>query len=197
MQHIYTILCSTIIQNKQDVYDYPLIISIIALVSSLVFNVITARTSNKSLDELRNSNKRNIRPFFTLENGSEIKNGEIVPIPNVFIVRVKNAPAKIVSLKFELVLRNIVDNSMSDLGEIPMTGLLIYFPDDKVLNRLAFHLDLLNNYASRGRNQNLDVLHRFNIEYSPIDSNDIYTTQIIQKLDLENMQWLQSSISAT
>ncbi|MBG0514108.1 hypothetical protein [Elizabethkingia meningoseptica] len=197
MQHIYTILCSAIVQNKQDVYDYPLIISIIALVSSLVFNIITARTSNKSLDELRNSNKRNIRPFFTLENFSKMNNGVIVPTPNVFIVRVKNAPAKIVSLKFELVLRNIVDNSNADLGEIPMSGLLIYFPDDNVLNRLAFHIDLLNSYVSRAINQNLDLIHRFNIEYSPIDSNDIYTTQIIQKLDIENMQWLQTSISAT
>ncbi|AQX84057.1 hypothetical protein I6H88_13970 [Elizabethkingia bruuniana] len=200
MQQIYTILCTNIVQNEQVSSNYPLFISIAALVCTLVYNIITTRISNNSLKELKNSNKRNVRPFLTIENSSVTnEKNKVVPELNAFIIRTKNAPAKIINFNFEFNFTDKTNGSKEVAAVIPLPSQLIYFPDDKVINKIEYNNDHFISITDKSKTDKTDLVYDVVIEYSPIDSDDIYTTIINQKLEShgDDIFWKMISISAT
>ncbi|HIB8178709.1 hypothetical protein [Elizabethkingia anophelis] len=206
MQHIYLIFTS-----GQNLIDNAVVVSLLAVIVSVIVGVSTARQSKKTIElsnlsfkELEKSNKRNVRPFFTLENGSGIINGVEQSLQNVFIVRVKNAPAKIISSNFFLYLINkglpnpdnprLVerDNIGADMSLIEQA---VYFPDEKGINKLTVKKELFDGWNGKMYRDNQDMYYLITIKYSPIDSDDVYTTTINQKW--EGSFWRLVSIDAT
>lgn len=155
-------------------YNWPLIISILGLLLSL----LSAWYTQKNFT-------RNVRPFVWAVNYSYIVNNKMIHEPGVIYFHVTNSPARINNFELEIALDNNTLLSYNDTNTVQ-------FPTDTIGNVWSFSFEK-NEFDKKIMNlSDIDksrLIRTVKIDYSALDGGKIYHYLLRQSFIPSDGNW--------